>query len=200
MTIQEVQTYQVVDANNTPVETLINSVAANTVSLNNSKLGNVSLNSSGVLTAQTGLNFINSISSQISVTSGTGSNANIAINGIVKLMVPCSDLVTPLNQSPGYPGTLAYMRSPRPFTITGARASFFGQGSTGNTQIQITVNGSNVFSTLLQIDNTSTTSVGSLVTPILNSANLAVPDNGVLGFSSTNAANGVGLIVTLYGI
>jgi hypothetical protein len=161
-------------------------------------LGNVSVNSGSLLTAQTGINFINSISAQINVSPGIGSNANVSVNTIVKLIMPCSDLVTPINQAQGYPGTLAYVRSPRAFTITGARASLYAAGSSGNTQIQITYNGTNVFTTLLQIDNLSSTSVGSNVTPVLG--NTAVPDNAVLDFNTTNASNGTGLIVTLYGI
>jgi hypothetical protein len=200
---QILRTYQIEDANNIPIEGLINNVAANTVTLQG-EIGtiNISANGASTLVAQTKINFINTISAQAAVTSGGTTAANVAINTVVKLIVPLSDFVTII----GAGSNVAYVHSPRPFTVTGARASLLQAGNsgavTGQTNVQITINNNNLFvnnAVLLTIDNAALTSVGSVVTPVLT--NTSISDDATIKYSINNAGgNAIGLIVTLYGI
>ena len=197
MANQIVRTVQIQDANNTPVETLITNASSGTAAAANTV--KVGANSGSILNSVS-LNFINTISNIVTVNDKGDGNANIAIANKVTLIVPCSDLSTNLVSGSA---NVAYVRSPRAFTITGARASLLRAGNSGavsgQTNVQVTVNGTNVFSTLLTIDNAAVTSVGSAVTPVITAGTVA--DDANIKYSIINAGgNAQGLIVTLTGI
>src|ERR1019366_7794785 len=132
----------------------ISANAANTVK--------VMANSLGILSPRS-LNFVNTNSVMGSVFDNGDGNANISFLSRISISLPLSDLVTSLTTS----ANVAYIRSPRAFTIFGARASLLTPSTGGAVTIQVAETGVNVFSTLLTIDNASYTSVGSNITPII---------------------------------
>ena len=164
----------------------ISASAANTVK--------VMANSAGILTPRS-LNFVNTNTSIVSVTDNGDGNANISILNKVSLTLPLSDLVTVLVAG----ANVAYVRAPRAFTLTQARASLLTAGATGNVNVQVTINGTNAFSNLLQIEAGNVTSVGSTFPPIITTP--TIPDDANLKYSIISAGtSAVGLIVTLSGL
>ncbi len=170
------------------------SFATGGISANAANTVKVMANSAGIL-APRSLNFVNTNTSIVSVVDNGDGNANISFLDKVSITIPLSDLVTPLTSV----ANVAYVRSPRPFTLVTPRASLLTPSNTGAVNVQVTMNGTNVFSTLLTIDNASYTSVGSNVTPVI--ANTTILDDANLKYSIISAGgNAIGLIVTLTGI
>lgn len=164
------------------------------IGANAANTATVSANGAGTLVAKQ-LNFVNSNSNIVSVSDAGNGNANISFADTVSLTIPLSGLVSTIAAG----ANVAYVRSPRPFTVTTVRASLFTKSTGGAVNVQVTVNGSNLFTTLLTVDNGSYTSVGSNVTPVL--ALTAIPDDANILYSIISAGgNALGLIVTLTGI
>jgi len=153
----------------------------------------VMANSAGILTSKS-LNFINTNTTIVSVTDNGDGNANISFAHKVSLTIPLTDLVTNIVAG----ANVAYVRAPRPFTLTQIRASLLRPSNGGAVNVQVTMNNTNVFTTLLTVDNLSYTSVGSNVTPVI--ANTTILDDANLKYSIISAgSNALGLIVTLTG-
>jgi hypothetical protein len=124
--------------------------------------------------------------------------ANVSLDVLlannVVVMVPCSSLQSTLATG----GNLAYFQAPKAFTLTAVQASLLQASNGGNVQIQITGNGSNLLSTVLQIDNATTTSVVSIAPPVIS--NTTIVANEVISYNCVAAgANALGLIVTMIG-
>lgn len=189
---QVLRTYQVANSTGSNLDSIIAGIGS---------FINVSVNSGSTISGQTTINLVNSYSTLINVSQGSGSNVNVSVNNIVRLIVPLSDTITPLTSLVGT--NIAYVHAPRTFTVTNARASLIQAGNsgavTGQTNVQVTINGNDLFAPLLTIDNAAVTSIGSAVTPVLS--NVVVADDSTIKYSIVNAGgNAIGLIVTLYGI
>lgn len=95
--------------------------------------------------------------------------------------------------------SVAYLRSPKAFTITDARASLFSADSTSDIEIDIKVNGVSIFTTPITIDQGERTSTTADVPPVIDDG--TVPDDAeiTVDVDGPTSMDATGLIVTLIG-
>lgn len=94
--------------------------------------------------------------------------------------------------------SLGFYPSPRAFTLTGVRAEVLESSSSGVITIDIKLNGTSIFSTLLTIDTAETTSVTATIPAVLSTT--AIPDGGRLTADVVTGGTGAkGLVLTLFG-
>lgn len=111
----------------------------------------------------------------------------------VTIQVAASDETTPFG-----PGVAVSFRAPRAFTLTGVRASLNTPSTSGLPTVDVKVNGTSVFSTLLTIDVGELTSTTAATPAVI--ASPAVPDDAAIEVSITVSGLGsAGLKVTLLG-
>ena len=120
-------------------------------------------------------------------------SANVTIPIPADYAYACSDETTALTT-----GTKVTDRASRAMTITSIKASLTIASSSGLVTIDIQKNGTSIFSTLLTINASSTTSVGATTPYALSSTSLAADD--VIAISITGAGTGAaGLKVHILG-
>ena len=118
---------------------------------------------------------------------------NLLANNFV-IMVPCSGLTSILSAG----GPAAYLNSPKSFTLTNVSASLLQASNGGAVSVQVTGNGSNLLSSVITIDNLSTTSITSNSGAVISNSTIVLDE--VLSFNVITAgANALGLIVKLSG-
>ncbi len=104
-----------------------------------------------------------------------------------------SDETTPLTTG----ADLLTFRTPYAFTLTAARASLSTAGSS-QTAVDVNMNGTSIFSTVLTVDASSRTSIGAAVPPVLSTT--AIPDNAEFTVDiDTAGTSATGLKVVLIG-
>jgi hypothetical protein len=115
------------------------------------------------------------------------------------VIASCSNESTPLTVG----GPKTTFRAPYSLDLTTGyiRASLTTAPEGAPLTIQITMNGANLFTTELQIDSGSRTSVGSAVTAVIDPAKLLVPDDAeflvyITGVGSIFAGTGLKVAVT----
>ena len=146
---------------------------------------------------QNQLNFNNTISTQVQVQSVGNGNANISFLSQVALIVPMSSLTG--NLAAGQ--AVAYLRSPKAFTLTNVSASVYSSSTSGNVAVQIRQNGQNVLTNLITINANSNTSLAAAQQPSFANANTGVALNDLFLFDIVSpGVNAAGLMVTLLGI
>jgi hypothetical protein len=110
------------------------------------------------------------------------------------LQIPCGDLTSNLTVA----ANVGYRPSPRAFTLIGARAFVLMASTSGVVTVDVKVNGSSIFSTLLTIDANERSSQ-SAATPAALSLG-SVPSDALVTVDVTTAGTGAkGLVVTLIG-
>ena len=121
-------------------------------------------------------------------------NESIALAREVSWTVAISDESTVITAA----NDVMKFRAPRPFTITGVRASLNNQSNAGNVSFGIKKNGSSILSTVLTIDEGEKTSVTAAVPAVLT--NTIVADDDELSFDILAAGVGAyGAKITIFG-
>lgn len=115
------------------------------------------------------------------------------------IIASASDESTPI----GIGGPKTTFRAPYPLDMTDGyvRASLTTANTGSDFIIDLTMNGTSMFSTLLRIDNGSRTSVGSAIPAVINIPGMLVPDDAeflvyVTQVGSTFAGAGLKIAVT----
>ena len=116
------------------------------------------------------------------------------------IIASCSDEVTPIPVSPT-PKTTFRAPYPLDLTLGYVRASMTTAPIGSPIVIQITVNGNNLFTTPISIDDGMRTSVGSVAPSVIDPAQLLIPDDAeflvyVTAVGSTFAGTGLKVAVT----
>jgi len=112
-----------------------------------------------------------------------------------ELSYACSDELSDLMV-----GTLITFRMPVGLTLTNVKLSLNTAPSISKVIVDIKKNGTTIFSTLISVDTSSTTSVGASVPAVISDSNLI--DDSIITISTTqvgSGATGKGLKVTLIG-
>ncbi len=112
----------------------------------------------------------------------------------LKYQLSCSDLTSDLVANP----QAAYFRAQSPIAVTEVRASLLTASSSGAVTVRITVNGANLFTGLLQIDQGEKTSLTAASTPSLLLT--TIPDDAEVVIEIVSPGVGAkGLIVSIKG-
>lgn len=120
--------------------------------------------------------------------------ATVSAGGAAKLILVVGDETTALTT-----GTAKYtFRLPYGFLLSEVRASLTTQSSSGDVKVDLNLAGTSILSAVIQVDATTTTSVGSAAPPAVLTAEL--PDNGVITVDIDAAGTGAaGLKVYMIG-